>query len=481
LLTKGGFYHAGQVCVSVQRVFAQRKIARPLAERLAEAAQRLKVGDPTLPDTEVGPLIREREVERVHEWVREAVRRGAALLCGGRPAFGGAEKGTGTFCAEHPEGRSGKRCLSPFPPAVKPDRDLAAINTQTRRLVEYSLAVAVTLAIWCAWIDVLPALNVLHRVQIWPTLCVTANLMTAEGQSQPKGMEPAGTITLADLALAAVVLATSVIAAKNIPGLLEMAVLQHLPLDAGARYALATVSRYVITLVGVLVCFGTLGVGWSKVQWLVAGMGVGLGFGLQEIFANFISGLIILFERPVRVGDVVTIDDISGVVSRIRIRATTITDWDRKELIIPNKEFITGRVLNWTLSDKVNRVVINVQVAYGSNTQLATEILARLAKDHPSVLADPPPDVALESLDDGSLKFVLRCFLPNFDNRGTVIHELHMAIHREFRQAGIDLALPQQEVHVRSIDVPLPIFPPAGARDRLARPFGPEAPAERAA
>ena len=234
-------------------------------------------------------------------------------------------------------------------------------------------------------------------------------------------------------------------------------------------------------MVGVLVCFGALGVGWSKVQWLVAGMGVGLGFGLQEIFANFISGLIILFERPVRVGDIVTIDDVSGVVSRIRIRATTITDWDRKELIIPNKSFITGRVLNWTLSDKVNRVVINVQVAYGSDTQLTTATLLRLAEDHPSVLADPPPGVVLESLDDGSLKFVLTCFLPNLDSRGTVVHELHMAIDREFRRAGIGLALPQQEIHVRSIDVPLPVFPPLDALGRLARQFDQEPPAERAA
>ena len=168
-----------------------------------------------------------------------------------------------------------------------------------------------------------------------------------------------------------IVLATTVIAAKNIPGLLEMAVLQHLPFDAGAATPWPRCRRYLITVVGLLLCFGILGVGWSKVQWLVAAMGLGLGFGLQEIFANFISGLIILFERPVRVGDVVTIDDITGVVSRIRMRATTITDGDRKELIIPNKEFITGRVLNWTLTDPVNRVVIRVGIAYGSDTQRA--------------------------------------------------------------------------------------------------------------
>ena len=270
-------------------------------------------------------------------------------------------------------------------------------------------------------------------------------------------------VKLADLLLAVIVLATTVIAAKNIPGLLEMAVLQHLPFDAGARYAVATVCRYVITVVGLLFGCGIVGIGWSKVQWLVAAMGLGLGFGLQEIFANFISGLIILFERPVRVGDVVTIDGVTGVVSRIRMRATTITDGDRKELIIPNKEFITGRVLNWTLTDPVNRVVINVAVAYGSDTQKAAEILLQVAQQHPIVLDDPPPRVSLESFGDSSLNFVLRCFLPNLDNRGTVIHELHMAIDREFREAGIEMPFPQHDVHVRSIDVPQTVLPPGVA------------------
>ncbi len=363
--------------------------------------------------------------------------------------------------------------------SATPKLDLAAINTQSRRLIVYSLGVAAALCFWCAWVDVLPALGILNRVEVWhTTVSVTENAASPDGKTPPKITERLGAVTLADLGLAVLVLATTVIAAKNIPGLMEMAVLQHLPLDAGARYAVATVSRYLITVFGIMLCFGELGVGWSKVQWLVAGMGVGLGFGLQEIFANFVSGLIILFERPVRVGDVVTIDQFSGVVSRIRIRATTITDGDRKELIIPNKEFITGRVLNWTLSDPVNRVVVNVSVAYGSDTGQATAILEKIARNHPHVLDDPPPCAMLESFGDGSLNFVLRCFLPNLDNRGTVIHDLHVAVEREFREAGIEFALPQQDVHVRSIDVPLTMFQPAppAAGSRLRWP-APKAPA----
>ncbi len=349
-----------------------------------------------------------------------------------------------------------------LPASTAPERDLAAINTQTRRLVEYALGVASLLLIWCAWVDVLPALSSINATVWTTTVTVTDEIST--GYNNPMravSYEVVRNVKLADLFLAVVVLATTVIAAKNIPGLLEMAVLQHLPVDAGARYAVATVCRYLITVAGLLVSCGIIGFGWSKVQLLVAAVSVGLGFGLQEIFANFISGLIILFERPVRVGDIITIEGVTGVVSRIRMRATTITDGDRKELIIPNKQFITDRVLNWTLTDQVNRVVINVGVAYGSDTQRAAEILMKIAQRHPIVLDDPPPRVSLESFGDSSLNFVLRCFLPNMDNRGTVIHELHMAIDREFRAAGIEMPYPTHDIHVRSIDLPQASLPSA--------------------
>ena len=131
-------------------------------------------------------------------------------------------------------------------------------------------------------------------------------------------------------------------------------------MDPGTRYAFITICRYLIITVGIIVAFGWLGVPWASYQWLVAAVTVGLGFGLQEIFANFVSGLIVLFEQPIRVGDVVSIGDVTGVVSKIRMRATTVTNWDRHDLIVPNKEFITGRLLNWTLTNTVNRVVIHI-------------------------------------------------------------------------------------------------------------------------
>ncbi len=142
-------------------------------------------------------------------------------------------------------------------------------------------------------------------------------------------------------------------------------------------------------------------------------MGVGLGFGLQEIFANFVSGIILLFERPIRIGDIITLGDKTGVVNRIRIRATTIVDSDRKEYVVPNKDLVTERLLNWTLSDQVNRVVVNVGVAYGVDTSHACEILRQVALDHPVVLKDPQPTATFEGFGDSTLNLVLRCYLPN--------------------------------------------------------------------
>ncbi|MFZ5830868.1 MAG: mechanosensitive ion channel domain-containing protein [Planctomycetota bacterium] len=349
-------------------------------------------------------------------------------------------------------------------------RDLATINLQTRRLVEYSVTMAAVVSLWLVWVDVAPALNILHDVELWQTSYSVAEPATdADGTATVRTVERLGAITLANLVAAGLVLAMMWIAAKNMPGLLEMLVLQHLPVDGGVRYAVVAVSRYVITIAGLMLACGALGVGWSKVQWLVAAVSVGLGFGLQEIFANFVSGLIILFERPVRVGDVITVGDVTGMVSRIRMRATTITDWDRKELVVPNKEFITARLLNWTLSDQTNRVVINVGLAYGSDTRLATELLLGVAREHPLVLDDPQPLVTFEAFGASSLDFVVRCYLPSLEHRLQVIHELHVAIDETLRAAGLEIAFPQQDIHLRSIDVK-PEMLQAMLRPREERP-----------
>ena len=245
---------------------------------------------------------------------------------------------------------------------------------------------------------------------------------------------------------------------RALPGLLEASLFRRL--GPGERYAYVTIVSYTVVLAGIALAFDAIGVGWSSIQWLVAAVGLGLGFGLQEIFANFVSGLIILFERPIRVGDTVSVGDINGTVTKIRIRATWITGFDRKELIVPNKTFVTGQLINWTLSDPVLRLEIPVGIAYGSDTDRATEVLHRVARESVLVLHDPPPQVFFLSFGDSALSFELRVFVRGVARRFRARHELHMDIDKAFREAGIEIAFPQRDVHVRSL--PKEWSPPCG-------------------
>lgn len=333
--------------------------------------------------------------------------------------------------------------------------DLTTLNQQTRRFVQTALVAGFLLCLSLVWSEVLPALSFLDQ-PLWHTTIDVVELQQQPDDTMLPIIIPRNTaINVSHLMLACLIVALTMVAARNLPGLLEIVLLQRLPLEPATRYAVTTLSRYVIAVTGmVLVCF-MLGITWDKVHWLIAAVSVGLGFGLQEIFANFVSGLIILFERPVRVGDIVTVDDVSGVVSRIRIRATVITDFDRKELIVPNREFITGRVLNWTLSDQMNRVVINVGVAYGSDIDRVRDLLVKTARDNAFVLADPAPMATFEGFGDSSLSFVLRCYLPNLENRMSVVHDLHAKIHDRCRDEGIDIAFPQLDLHIRTSPVAL--------------------------
>lgn len=200
---------------------------------------------------------------------------------------------------------------------------------------------------------------------------------------------------------------------RNLPGLLEVLVLSRLNMRRGASYAITTILNYIIIAVGAMTVFGSLGVSWDKLQWLAAALSVGLGFGLQEIFGNFVSGLIILFERPVRIGDTVTIGSFSGTVSKIRIRATTITDFDRKEVIIPNKAFVTERLINWSLTDTTTRLVIRLGVAYGSDLEKVRKVLLKAATEHPRVMHEPMPEVFFTAFGASTLIMSCVCMCVN--------------------------------------------------------------------
>jgi potassium efflux system protein len=319
---------------------------------------------------------------------------------------------------------------------VPTEIDIERVDAQTQGLLHNLAALALAVGLCFVWVDMFPALQFLNQITLWPDVGSDPNHPIA--------------ITLANLLEAGVVAALTIVAAANLPSLLDLALLQHLMPDRGSRYALVAIVRYTIIVVGVAAAGATIGIGWAKLQWLIAAMSFGLGFGLQEIFANFVSGLIVLFERPVRVGDTVTVGDVTGVVSRIKMRATTIVDADRKELIIPNKDLVSGRLVNWTLTDSVIRLVIRLGIAYGSDTAQVQRLLLDVASKAPEVLKTPSPKAVFMGFGEKSLDFELRVFVNSVDAMLPVRHQLNMSIDRTFHAAGVEIAFAQADTFVRN-------------------------------
>ncbi len=317
-------------------------------------------------------------------------------------------------------------------PEDERELDLDSISEKTRALLRLLFSLAVGVAIIVFWSQTFPLIAVVESIPIPLT----------------RGL------TLLGLMQVVLILVVTYFVVQNLPGLLELGVLRTKTIDAGTRTAITTLCQYAVIAVGLVVLFNVLHVDWARFGWIAAALSVGLGFGLQEVVANFVCGLILLFERPIRVGDVVTVEGMTGTVTKIHMRATTITNWDRQEFVVPNKTAITNTLLNWTLSAPVNRIVITVGVAYGSDTEKARQIMLDAAAEHPLVLDDPAPMATFEQFAESSLTLILRAYLPDLDNRLKTITDLHTEIGKRFAAAGIEIAFPQQDLHLRSGWVP---------------------------
>lgn len=323
-------------------------------------------------------------------------------------------------------------------PIQEPPMDMDQINQQSLRLTTMILFIIFASSFYGIWSDFITVFTYLDGITLWSYTLPTelGNVVKA--------------VTVADLLLSVSIMAISWFMTRNLPGLLEVLILSRIKLQQGASYAITTILTYIIIAIGTIVSLGILGVAWEKLQWLAAALTVGLGFGLQEIFANFVSGLIILFERPVRIGDTVTIGTYSGTVSRIRIRATTVTDFDRKEVIIPNKAFVTERLINWTLSDTVTRIIIQVGVAYGSDLDKVKEILMKAAKDNARVMTEPEPVVLFTEFGASTLNHDLRFYVRTLGDRNIAIDEVNRAIDKLCNENNINIAFNQLDVYLHN-------------------------------
>ena len=343
------------------------------------------------------------------------------------------------------------------------DSDATAIREQVNRLLHVTTIGVCLLGAFTLWHEAIPAIKVFDY-GLWQ---IRAHAIeTIAGTASSKIVMQ--WITVADVLKAFMILVATFFISRNLPGLLQMIVLDRLPLDRGGKYAISIVCRYILAAIGLAFASYTIGFTWSSVQWLVAAMGVGLGFGLQEIFANFVAGIIILFERPIRVGDFVTVNGVSGTVTRIQLRATTVEDFDRRELIVPNKKFITDDVINWTLTDTITRVVVPVGIAYGSDTRLAQSCLLRIARQNRLVLSKPAPDVIFGKFGDSCLDFELRVHIENRESFPEIVHQLHMAIDEEFRKQEIEIAFPQQDINVKGLQPLVESLNPRAIRRKKA-------------
>jgi len=321
----------------------------------------------------------------------------------------------------------------------EPVIDLDAISAQSLRLVRSILTLIALVSVIVLWSEIHSAFGFMENIRLWDV------------STTVQGVESLQPITLGSVVIAILVLVITTQLVRNMPALLELALLQHLSLTPGTGYAITTLTKYMLILIGGLVGFSLIGIDWSKLQWLVAGLTVGLGFGLQEIFANFISGLIILFEKPIRIGDTVTIRDLTGSITRINTRATTITDWDRKEIIVPNKAFITEQFINWSLSDSVTRVVLTIPAPAEANSEEVTNVLLTAAQRCSYVLETPPPEAFLVDLQQGIQLFELRIHAAEMGHRMPLRHELHQLILRGYQEHGLEMPFPPFQVRMETI------------------------------
>ena len=317
---------------------------------------------------------------------------------------------------------------------------LNEVRSQLLRFADLFIWTALFAIFYYVWSDLVTVVSYLRDITLWQQTSTTEAGVVTE------------TISLFNLIVALIIVVITYILVRNIPGILEVLIFSRVKLSPGTPYTITKLLTYILVAVGGAWAFSTLGMSWSKLQWLFAALSVGLGFGVQEIFANFVSGIILLFERPIRVGDTVTINGVTGTVAKFRIRAITMIDPDRKEVIVPNKSFVTGQVTNWALSNTVTRLVVSVGVAYGSDLDLVKRLLLQAAHEQPSVLKDPEPRALFLTFGASTLDHELRVYVGQVSERNDTLDALNRRVNELFAENNIDIAFNQLDIFIKNKD-----------------------------
>jgi potassium-dependent mechanosensitive channel len=256
-------------------------------------------------------------------------------------------------------------------------------------------------------------------------------------------------VSLGDVLLFALTVWASFLLSRLIQFVLEEDVYPRLHLGRGLPQVLSSLLHYALLLAGFLLALAALGVDLTKITILASALGVGIGFGLQGVVNNFVSGLIVLFERRIDVGDAVQIGDVTGSMQQMGIRACTVRTWEGAEVIVPNATLISDKVTNWTLSDRRRRIDVAVGVAYGTAPEKMLDLLLGLARAHPLVLSEPAPAALFRGFGESALRFEMQCWTDRFELWGQIQSELAVALYAALRDAGIEIPLPQHDVRLR--------------------------------
>lgn len=331
------------------------------------------------------------------------------------------------------------------PPAA-PQLDLISIQRQTRQLVALGVWTLGILMVLPIWRDVFPALERIDDIRLLP-ISVANDESTAALRERGRYV-----LSLGDVLGALLVVFVGAMAVRNVPPLFDGFVLSRTRLDIGARYAATTLARYGLLALVAFLFLSSVGFTGKSLGWAIAGLSVGLGLGLQEFVGNLVAGLSLLFERSVRPGDRIAVGAIEGVVKTMSIRATILTDWDRRDVVIPNRKLISDVVINETRTDLTSRAIIKVGVAYGADTRLVERLLLDTVRRHSHV-----EDVlcTFDAFGDNALNFTLRIYITDLGQRLAIVNELHHAINEVFRARNIEISFPQRDLHLRdgSLDV----------------------------
>lgn len=313
---------------------------------------------------------------------------------------------------------------------------ISTVNQQIFRVADLVAWVVLFVWLYAIWSDLLSVASYLNTVILWEHIETSAKGTVIES------------VTLLNILRSILYITLTYVLVKNIAGILEVTLFSRIKLSKGTPHTIIAILTYIIIILGSIFAFTAIGISWSKLQWVFTALSVGLGFGVREIFGSFVSGAILLIERPIRVGDKVTVGNFKGVITRIRLRSTTLIDDENMEVVLPNQAFVTDRFINWTLNNTVTRVQLIMKINSGSDLALVRQLLLQSASEAEKVMSDPAPSVNLTAFGEGWIEHELNVFVPEINDRSNTRNFLYARIDQLFSEHGIQIAFNQLDVHL---------------------------------